>query len=493
MSGEAVGSVGILPVAIIGLPIVAGGAVIYGCAYVVKALVEHERAIREEQKKRIEHEVGKYLNEAHRQLDLDLREIEIRKSKRAEEQAKNHKVSESKVRRKKEESIKQSAHDKLSLSALDAVKENIAIELERYEAQISGIKKALQKSLQQEADRLRSDLIGVSASEMETLRSEVKAYGDRITNIKKHGYDPLEKERIIKRLLEEIENDIKDIPKCYLELIKNEIMEIKQSIEEIKTKISGNYVFYENILKNIKFRLLEDSREAKNKWEANVKLLEETEKEIEELTFELERVITTPLMKDKSKALGFKAALNNLYKLDPVTDIKVIRMNIDNIRPSINALYMEYLEAQKLESEREYIIDSVQDVLSELGYKASTISTQAADKRDDYRFIELKIPGGEAVRLGVNQNKEFCAEVFHPAGAGALNTDAFRSQETRYCEHIKELKKGLEKKGLDYNIKAELKISEEKIMWLKEKIQEKADELEERHPVKDLEMQREDN
>ncbi len=446
MSGESVGVV-----AVAAIPVVIAGAAIYGIASVVNSLVEQEKANREAQRQRIEKEAGQFRLESKQALENELREIEERRQVRARAEAQKAKEDEAKrqslMEAAERDRIMQNV-SKLSVSQLDAVKEKLNISLSRLINEVDDVKeKKLQEILKAEAALLGVSIKASNVGNIEVHKSDLDVFKTRIQEIKKYGYDPEEKEKKVINIISGIEADIEDLPKAYAQFIAKDIGEVKQSISEIKDKCAGNYAFYESILKGIKLRTREAIAMAKKKWEHQEKLIDSIELEISELLI----CLSSPVIKDANRIAAFKREINGLYATN---DIDFVQTELRRLSDEINKLYIEYLELTKNEAERNYIMNSIGDVLHHMGYEPLPIEQDIVGKN---KIMEMKIPGGEAVRIALNTDKKFTAKVFRPEDAPDASYDEFRAQEEKFCSHLPELSKKMKDQGMAVKITIEKK------------------------------------
>jgi hypothetical protein len=495
MSGEAVGAVVVvpaaaiaIPVAAIGLAVATGGAVIYGCAQVVNAVIEHERRIREEQRKEIEEQASKYRNQAIQALNREVSEIKKQKAESQRLQEETSRAKEKKKKLSQDDVDKMKMHDAISVTQLEAKRQEPMGRILKILDSIKELKNnKLQSALRKSAEDLKLDILTSKNDEIDQIIVCLNTFAERFECAKKYGYDSEEKKQLILEMIDFIESEIAFLPKSHSRFVKDDVQAIQSSVIGIKDKIQKDYRYYEDLVKGIKVRTIETVAAAKKSWAEHIQLIETIEKEMIELFIELESIISSPLIIDKAKAINLRETLESLYKLEP----KDVNAELKSLSLVIQELYNEYLKLKTLEEERQYIINSVQEVLTEMGYKASEITSQSAVTSDAYRFVEFEIPGGEAVKVGINRDKEFFAAVFHPEVSGSLDTDRFRQQESFHCENLAKLNQGLEKKGLTCKITTEMKISEEKIMSLKDKLRKKANELEQRPLGGDIELEME--
>jgi hypothetical protein len=481
MSGESYGNVAVLPVAAAGISIVAGGAVVYGVASVIKSLVVKERANREAQKQRIEKEAIQFKLKARVALKEELKQIEERKKIRVETEKK--KAEEEALRQQKLKALAKSDRiaQNLSVSQLDGIKQNLNIKLLRLISELEYVKdKKLQKSLKKSAEILQITVKNSRGEDIEGNRKEIDDFISKVARIKGYGYDPKEKAQLFNKMIEDMKNVIRDIPSSYLGLIKGEISEIKQGLIDIKGNLQGKFINHEDNLKLINSRLQGTINYAKKKWEENEKLINSIEKEMKELSIDLKCIIGSSIIKDKDKAASLKSELYSLYAHD---DLTFVQKDIKRLSPEIKALYREYIETEKLDGEKGYIVENVQEILTGLGYKAMQLPKDEKTKSNEgYTFLEFSIPGGEAVRVGVNHDKKFSAQVFHPDQEKAIETTSFRRQEERVCSDLPKLRKHLSEKGLNCKINEEEKIKDEHIEWLIKQVENKKIKKDERRP-----------
>ena len=345
---------------------------------------------------------------------------------------------------------------KMAMSKLDAKKQNLNIKLSRLITETENIKNnILRNGMGNYADLLISAIKNATDKEVEGINPLLEEFSSRLEGIKKFGYDPVEKEKAIKEIIDMIETDIEDMPSSYLKFIMSDINEIKHSISDIKRKLSGNYAFYENILKGIKLRLAYSISFAEKKYEENEKLLASIEKVMNELLIDLENIISSPITKDKKKAEALKQSLYGLYKYDVFNNSSFIKSELERLSSEIKARYMEYLELTKNEAERNYIMNSIKDILHEIGYEPIPVEQDTVGKN---KLMEMKIPGGEAVRIALGTDKKFSAKVFRPEDLLDASYDAFKAQEEKFCSDLPKLSKKMKEQGMAVNIGIEKKI-----------------------------------
>jgi len=452
MSGESIGGIAVIAA----MPIVITGVTIYGIASVVKSLAEQEKANREAQRLRIEREAGQFRMEAQKELEIELNEIEDRKRKRVQLQAQRESQESARNRRLKEIAGRErvaSAMSSITMSQLDALKQNLSIKLERHTCQIADIRDPkLRTMLKDESGLIKDSLAHMMDQDCEIIQTCIEEFGRRICGIKECGYDPIEKQRIVGGLIAEIETDIECLPQSYSKLIEKDVIQIRECLEGLKRTAGANYAFSENLLKGLKQRLAEGIRFAEKKREADEKLLSQSERELKELLLDLDAIMASTEFSGRKKAASFRESLTKLYLLD---DVSEINRELQRIRPEIKNLYAEYLEEKKNDLERIHIMNEVQEILTDMGYKAQQIHTAGSNK---YRQMQFQIPGGEAVRLGLSLDKKFSAQLFHPEDSPDTNAEAFRRQEEKFCSHLPKLRERLKARGLLYTIQLEKKI-----------------------------------
>ncbi len=270
-----------------------------------------------------------------------------------------------------------------------------------------------------------------------------------------------EKEKEVLSKLQAIELKISQIEPFLAELIKTDLKDIENSLNEIKGKISGsNYSYFENILKWLDIRLREAVEKGKNKQEAMAKEFDALSQKAVELLTDIEMVINSPFLPDKIRVLELKTALETT-----VSDKNIVRLKtaIETITPEIKMLYNQYLEIEKLNDERRYIIESVQSVLTEMGYEVSKLPYRTVENPQAPLFMEANIPGGEGVRLGFGVDKSIFAEVFHPEAEGSIDKEKFKAQEKRWCSDIDKIKAKLNEKGIVFEEKWRRDFTDEEI------------------------------
>jgi hypothetical protein len=468
MSGESFGGVAVIAA----VPVVIAGATIYGIASVVKAIAEQEKASREAQRLRIEKEAAQFRAKIQEGIERESREIEERQKKRAELQAEKEREKEQKDRLLKEIAKRGEIAQKVSkmaMSKLDAAKQNLNNRIDRLINETSNIRNnALKKSTKDYAELLKASIKNATDTEIIDIEPLLEKFSSRLERIKQYGYDPVEKEKAIKEIIDGIETEIEDLPKSYAQFISDDISEIKQSISEIREKLEGNYAFYESILKGIKLRTREVISMAKKKWEHQEKLIESIGSEIKELLIDIECVVSSSLVQDKTKAIALRTSLNNLYAYD----VHTIKSKLQNLAPEIKKMYMAYIELEKLDRERHYIMNSVHNILTDMGYEVSAIPSKTLDKPEAPLYAEFTIPGGEAVRLGFDMNKNVFAEVFHPETGKSVDSEKLRTQEKKWCSDIDKVKAGLKEKGLIFNEEWRRDFTDEDIERIEKESQE---------------------
>jgi hypothetical protein len=268
-----------------------------------------------------------------------------------------------------------------------------------------------------------------------------------------------EKEAEVLAKLQSMELEISELNPAISELIKADLKDIKNSVNEIKGKISGNYAYFENTLKWLSMRLKESTKEGEDRLEAMKKETDVLQEKVMGLLIDIEMLINSPLLPDKGRALELKTALENAISGH---DIKTLRIVIEQSTSEIKAAYQGYLEMEKLNDEREYIMKSVQDVLAEMGYEVSRLPSRTVENAQAPLYMELDIPGGEGVRLGFGMDNGIFAEVFHPKNR-ETNREKFEEQEKRWCSDVKKIGAKLKGKGIVFEQKWEKPFTDKEI------------------------------
>ena len=465
MSGESVGSAVIIPAAIIALPVLATGLVLKGCVSVVTAIIENERRIREEQRRKIAAEGKAFLSMAKQELETQMKEIEVRQKKRDEEVAIARKKAGEDVANKKEEERRRHAHETLSVSEMEGVKQNLLNELGLYEARISRIKEAkLQQTLRQKAENIKSSINNLSPGEVEILRNEISALGESASVIISCGYDMEEKKTAINEMISFIESRLEIIPPVYFKYAIKDINEIQDALDDFKKDPFDNVRANEDRLKDLKVRIVHVLKKADEKWKDEIRETEEIEAIVTELRISAGVVLDSSLIADKTEAKALQSELSQLYALSNRAEI---RMRLGDLTSKVNVLYLSYLEAKRLEDERDYILNNVQETLTGMGYKVKSLPYKKREAENASKFVEFKVPGGEAVRIGLNKDKKFQAQIYHPADE-KFDEENLRSQEAVLCSHLAQLTEGLKGKGIACEIKAEQKLSDDMIKFMKD-------------------------
>ncbi|GFP43918.1 hypothetical protein HKBW3C_03047, partial [Candidatus Hakubella thermalkaliphila] len=260
---------------------------------------------------------------------------------------------------------------------------------------------------------------------------------------------PKRKEADVLLMLQSLELKISGLEPILSELIRTDLIDMKNSLNEIKDKISGNYSYFENILKWLDIRLKEAIKRGERKLEDRAKELDTLSEKAIELLTDIEMIINSPLLPDKGRALELKAALESAMSGH---DINMLKIAIERLTPEIKELYQEYLEMEKLNDEREYTMKSVQSVLAEMGYKVSKLPFRTVENAKAPLYMEFDIPEGEGVRLGFGMDRGILAEVFHPENR-ETNREKFEEQEKRWCSDIKKIGAKLKDKGIVFEKK----------------------------------------
>ncbi|GFP24326.1 hypothetical protein HKBW3S09_01793, partial [Candidatus Hakubella thermalkaliphila] len=159
---------------------------------------------------------------------------------------------------------------------------------------------------------------------------------------------PKRKEADVLLMLQSLELKISGLEPILSELIRTDLIDMKNSLNEIKDKISGNYSYFENILKWLDIRLKEAIKRGERKLEDRAKELDTLSEKAIELLTDIEMIINSPLLPDKGRALELKAALESAMSGH---DINMLKIAIERLTPEIKELYQEYLEMEKLNDE----------------------------------------------------------------------------------------------------------------------------------------------
>jgi hypothetical protein len=115
-----------------------------------------------------------------------------------------------------------------------------------------------------------------------------------------------------------------------------------------------------------------------------------------------------------------------------------------------------------------------------MGYEA--IPVQSSEKEQGggkYKCIEMRIPGGEAVRIALGNDKQFTTKVFHPKDVLGASYDAFRAQEEKFCSDLPKFREKLKQKGMVLNIETEEKIDDSELEQLLETEEQRIEGLKE--------------
>jgi len=107
---------------------------------------------------------------------------------------------------------------------------------------------------------------------------------------------------------------------------------------------------------------------------------------------------------------------------------------------------------------REALADSVERNLADMGYE--TIEGFSENKPGSLFTARMKIPGGEQVRIAVQQNNSISFEVCHETAQGeaSINEEAipqFRECEKQWCLDLQELIRRLTVEGFSYSVNFE--------------------------------------
>lgn len=330
--------------------------------------------------------------------------------------------------------------------------------------------KAFLEKLEREKEKEREEEeLARKASQKEERRWELqkKLLQDKVVVKKKRiSEDSLqrvkeaEKEAEVLTKLQSIELEISELDPAISELIRTDLVDIKNSLDEIKGKISGNYAYFENTLKWLHIRLKESTKKGEDRLKAMEKEIDALQKKAIELLAVIEMVITSPLLPNKGRALELKIALENALSDRNITKLKGV---VETMTSGIEMLYNQYLEIEKLNDERRYIMDSVQNVLIEMGYEVSKLPYRTAESLQAPLFMESKIPSGGGVRLGFGIDKGIFAEVFYPETEGSIDKEKFKAQEKKWCSDIDILKEKLKEKGIIFDEKWRKNLTDEEI------------------------------
>lgn len=325
--------------------------------------------------------------------------------------------------------------------------QRLLIEEEKTKVVLERMKREKEKRKEEEMKEQRT-----RQEEEKRWTLEKKLLEDKIT-IKKDTVDKgssqeieksKEKEAEVLSKLQSIELEISNLNPLISELIKTDLLDIKNSLNKIKEKISGNYAYFENVLKWLHIRLKESVKKGEDKLESMEKEFDVLSKKVVELLTDIEIITTSPLLPDKDKALDLKTALENALLDRNINKIKGV---IITITSELKTLYNQYLEIEKLNDERQYIIENVQNILTEMGYNVSRFPYQTSKNPQAPLHTEFNIPGGEAVRLGFSTDKSLFAEVFHPESEKLTNKSDFKKQEKKWCEDYSIMLEKLKNKG----------------------------------------------
>ena len=317
--------------------------------------------------------------------------------------------------------------------------------------------KKVKKKIKEEEDRKEQSTL----QEAERLYDIEKDLRLNIINIKKEiaksqpqkDKDSREKKLKVQKMLQSMEHGISMLESPLLELIKVEIEDINNSLNKIKSRISGDYSYFENNLKWLNIRLRESIEEGRKK-------LEDLKIKALELLTDIEMIINTPLLPDKGRALALKTEIEDAFGSFNIGRLKTV---VETLSPEIKMLYKQFLEVDKLNDERKYIMECTQGVLTEMGYNVSKVIDRTVKDSQTPIFMEFNIPGGEGIRLGFGIDKGIFTEVFHPKAERGIDKGKFKAQERKWCSDIDKMKIRLKEKGFDFNEKWRKDLTSEEI------------------------------
>lgn len=452
MSGESMGAIGAIAL----LPIAAGVGVCYGIAKVVGAVAEKEKLNRELQRRRIEAEARSVVASFKAETERELSAIAEKRKQREEQKAQRNRESDRLLRQNEESREKIQSHAELSMGELEAAKKNLRIEVARARQGVQrNVAPGLGKVLLEKVKIVESVLESASIGTINEARRLVEKLPAILKGIRECGYDAEEKRKTVEKLIYDIETELMCIPSSYHRFIGTDVREIQDAVASIKTKLEGNLAYQEDILRDIWKRLIWTSEEGKEKSSNYEIRLEATNKGAQELLISLEMVLSAPFPDLIEQAAALRDEVLDLYAQG---DLDVVQSHLADIEPQVKALYGRYIELDLREAERVHILESVQEIMTEMGYEPRQIQKAPRPTQKEYGEVHFSISGGMAVRFLLNDEKSFFAQVYHREDQEDVTEEEFREVETKFCKHLPVIVSSLQRKDLEMRLTVERKI-----------------------------------
>ena len=452
MSGEAFGAI----VPLVAVPVVVAGAVVVGIGHVIMTVAEKEKASREAQKRCIVEGAERFSREMEEMLARELAVIDKERERFIRIQRDRREQEAQRFRQQSEEKQRAEMRKVLSRNALENLRTRIGNELRVISSLIVRVEnREYREALQREMDDVQNSVPRMDeTAHGDEIHERLQNMKIRIAKIIELGHDPIETQRTIAELADTIGEEVRCIPLSYARMIRKEIEDITDSLSKITRLRADDPLFCIEKLKKLEQRVYEAVCTAKNMWDKEKALVCETESRIHELLSDLESVIASPYDTDKKMAQEIKSILLGLFG---EKNIGHIRHQIDSHVPLVKSLYLRHVELSVACEERRYILASMKEVLTAMGYDAEPVGAPQ-NAADEWSYFDISVPGGERLRVGVNNQRAFSARVFHSEDAGVFDRKTFRRQEAKVCGDLALLSSKLGEKGL------ELRVTKEKLV-----------------------------
>jgi len=262
--------------------------------------------------------------------------------------------------------------------------------------------------------------------------------------------------REMENIIKFVNSQLKSLPDDYWLICSRELQQIQQTVSDIDREKSNNFTYFYQSLKAVQqnlLQLLETIESRRKTWYEN---LENQYRLMDEFILKLEIVHESAIIEDQQKSA--KTIIAAIESLKLQKDLNIIESSFADLQRQGQLLFDEFENIAKRHDERNFIFNTLQDTLKEMGYEVIIFPDSPEPKPSAPKFTYFKTPTREVVKIGLGLDNSIYSEFAHivedtDSAIEQISRETLISKCQNWCNDYNELLQRLKEQGIEINEK----------------------------------------